>query len=104
VKTPPTAIRFATNAANLWLIIHKCTTVNAFRKTATVTRLDRIAIDLDKSRHIWYNTDMKNANYRKINDRSHNSSTYHKKDGTPVRHRLKAELRKLIKDSCSCRR
>lgn len=42
---------------------------------------------------------MKNANYRKINDRSHNSSTYHKKDGTPVRHRLKADLRKRIKDA-----
>lgn len=33
----------------------------------------------------------KNANYRKINDRSRNSSTYHKKDGTPVRARLKRE-------------
>jgi hypothetical protein len=27
----------------------------------------------------------KNANYRKNNDRSQNSSTYHKKDGTNVR-------------------
>jgi hypothetical protein len=34
---------------------------------------------------------MKNANYRKYNDRSHNSSTYHKKDGTPVRNKLKQE-------------
>lgn len=38
------------------------------------------------------------ANYRKINDRSHNSSTYHKKDGTPVRHRLKQEANKQIQD------
>lgn len=39
---------------------------------------------------------MKNANYRKINDRSRNSSTYHKKDGTPVRAKLKREARKEI--------
>lgn len=32
------------------------------------------------------------GHYRKINDRSRNSSTYHKKDGTPVRARLKVEL------------
>lgn len=42
---------------------------------------------------------MKNADYRKLNDGSHNSSTYHKKDGTPVRAILKrethAELRNL---------
>jgi hypothetical protein len=38
----------------------------------------------------------KNANYRKLNDGSHNSSTYHKKDGTPVRAILKEELRKRI--------
>ncbi len=36
------------------------------------------------------------ALYRKYNDRSHNSSTYHKKDGTPVRAILKNELRKEI--------
>lgn len=41
---------------------------------------------------------MKKANYRKINDRSHNSSTYHKKDGTPVRHRLQEELQAEIKE------
>jgi hypothetical protein len=40
---------------------------------------------------------MKNANYRKLNDSSHNSSTYHKKDGTPVRQILKRELQKLVK-------
>ena len=34
------------------------------------------------------------AHYRKINDRSRNSSTYHKKDGTNVRAKLKAELNK----------
>lgn len=28
---------------------------------------------------------MNHANYRKLNDRTHSSSTYHKKDGTPVR-------------------
>ena len=31
------------------------------------------------------------ARYRKFNDGSHNSSTYHKKDGTPVRTILKRE-------------
>ena len=40
-----------------------------------------------------------NANYRKHNDRSHNSSTYHKKDGTPVRHRLKEETRVEVEES-----
>ena len=34
---------------------------------------------------------MNDANYRKHNDRTHNSSTYHKKDGTPVRGILKRE-------------
>jgi len=32
-----------------------------------------------------------NARYRKFNEGSHNSSTYHKKDGTPVRTILKRE-------------
>lgn len=41
---------------------------------------------------------MNDANYRKYNDHSHNSSTYHKKDGTPVRAILKEELRKEIKE------
>lgn len=35
----------------------------------------------------------KNADYRKMNDGSHGSSTYHKKDGTPVRAILKEETR-----------
>ena len=35
------------------------------------------------------------ANYRKHNDHSMSSSTYHKKDGTPVRAILKRELEKL---------
>ena len=35
---------------------------------------------------------MNDANYRKHNDRTHNSSTYHKKDGTPVRSILKREV------------
>jgi hypothetical protein len=39
---------------------------------------------------------MKNANYRKYNDRSKNSSTYHKKDGTNVRAILKVNARKEI--------
>ena len=41
----------------------------------------------------------KNANYRKHNDRTCNSSTYHKKDGTPVRGRLKHLVKKEIEDS-----
>ena len=41
----------------------------------------------------------KNANYRKHNDRQHNSSTYHKKDGTPTRHILKQETKKEIEES-----
>lgn len=40
----------------------------------------------------------KNAQYRKLNDGSHNSSTYHKKDGTPVRAILKRETLKQLKD------
>ena len=39
---------------------------------------------------------MNDANYQKHNDRTHNSSTYHKKDGTPVRARLKREADKTI--------
>ena len=39
------------------------------------------------------------AMYRKMNDGSHNSSTYHKKDGTPVRAILKKELVKQIKEN-----
>ena len=42
---------------------------------------------------------MKDANYRKHNDHSHNSSTYHKKDGTPVRAILKREAESEIKDA-----
>lgn len=37
---------------------------------------------------------MQHARYRKFNDRSLNSSTYHKKDGTNVRAILKEEARK----------
>jgi len=37
---------------------------------------------------------MEKALYRKINDRTMNSSTYHKKDGTAVRAKLKQELQK----------
>lgn len=39
---------------------------------------------------------MQKALYRKINDRSQSSSTYHKKDGTPVRAILKKELQKSL--------
>ena len=39
---------------------------------------------------------MNDANYRKHNDRTLNSSTYHKKDGTPVRGILKQEAEKEI--------
>ena len=41
---------------------------------------------------------MNDANYRKLNDRSQNSSTYHKKDGTATRSILKREARKLETD------
>lgn len=40
----------------------------------------------------------KDSLYRKWNDRSLNSSTYHKKDGTPVRARLKREAKRMVKD------
>jgi hypothetical protein len=36
---------------------------------------------------------MGKASYRKLNDHGLNSSTYHKKDGTPVRAILKEELK-----------
>lgn len=36
------------------------------------------------------------ADYRKYNDGSHSSSTYHKKDGTSVRSILKNELQKEL--------
>ena len=39
------------------------------------------------------------ALYRKFNDGSHNSSTYHKKDGTPVRAILKKELKKEVAET-----
>lgn len=39
------------------------------------------------------------ALYRKFNDGSHSSSTYHKKDGTPVRAILKKELKKEIEET-----
>ena len=38
------------------------------------------------------------ASYRKINDRTQNSSKYHKKDGTAVRAKLKATLLKELKE------
>ena len=38
----------------------------------------------------------KNANYRKMNDRSLSSSAYHKKDGTNVRAKLKVETRAIL--------
>ena len=37
---------------------------------------------------------MKNANYRKHNDHTHNSSSYHKKDGTNIRAILRREAEK----------
>lgn len=40
------------------------------------------------------------ASYRKHNDRSHNSSTYHKKDGTPVRAKLDQEAEAEIREVC----
>ena len=44
---------------------------------------------------------MKNANYRKYNDRSLNSSKYHKKDGTNIRAILKEEAKKIVKEECN---
>lgn len=41
---------------------------------------------------------MKNADYRKHNDGSMNSSKYHKKDGTNIRAILKVETAKEIDD------
>lgn len=38
------------------------------------------------------------ANYRKHNDRSLNSSKYHKKDGTAIRAILKRETQKEVKN------
>lgn len=40
---------------------------------------------------------MQKALYRKLNDRTHSSSTYHKKDGTPIRFILKSNLLKELK-------
>lgn len=42
---------------------------------------------------------MEKALYRKHNDGSHSSSTYHKKDGTPVRQILRRETEKLIDEA-----
>ena len=39
-----------------------------------------------------------NANYRKYNDGTLNSSTYHKKDGTSIRSKLKKETKKIIQE------
>ena len=43
---------------------------------------------------------MQNANYRKLNDRSLNSSKYHKLDGTAIRAKLKMEHLKEINEYC----
>ena len=40
-----------------------------------------------------------NAHWNKLNDSSHNSGVYHKKDGTPRRAILKAETKKLIEEN-----
>jgi len=39
---------------------------------------------------------MKDADYRKINDRSQNSSKYHKKDETNIRAKLKEVTRREV--------
>ena len=44
----------------------------------------------------------KGASYRKYNDRSHNSSTYHKKDGTNIRAKLKKEASHEIDENDVC--
>jgi len=43
---------------------------------------------------------MKNANYRKHNDHTENSSKYHKKDGTNTRAILKRDTEKEINKNC----
>lgn len=42
---------------------------------------------------------MNKALYRKYNDGSHNSSKYHKLDGTPIRAILKRESEEIISES-----
>ena len=42
---------------------------------------------------------MNDADYRKLNDRTQNSSTYHKKDGTPVRAILKRDAQAEIDEA-----
>lgn len=42
---------------------------------------------------------MQKALYRKHNDRQMNSSTYHKKDGTNIRAKLKVQLKKRIRET-----
>jgi hypothetical protein len=39
------------------------------------------------------------ANYRKINDHTHNSSTYHKKDSTNVRAKMKEQLQQEVNET-----
>lgn len=46
---------------------------------------------------------MNHANYRKLNDGSLSSSTYHKKDGTSVRALFKKELIQKLKTLDSLR-
>ncbi len=41
------------------------------------------------------------SDYRKHNDRSQSSRTYHKKDGTPIRAILKENARKEVVDACA---
>ncbi len=57
------------------------------------TRSQTLSRDLARG---YVEEGMKNADYRKINDRSLNSSTYHKKDGTNVRAKLKQQLRRDV--------
>lgn len=47
---------------------------------------------------------MSSGSYRKHNDRSQNSSTYHKKDGTAVRAKLAREAREEIEEGRNERR
>ena len=46
---------------------------------------------------------MKTANYRKLNDGSHSSSKYHKKDGTSIRAILKRTLLNTINEVTNVR-
>jgi hypothetical protein len=64
-----------------------------FTQPAFVLSWSSTGVSCIRGKELYYNNSMKAA-YRKLNDGSLNSSTYHKKDGTNVRAKLKAQTRK----------